>query len=102
MTLEELLAEKIREAVHQALDERGENALPELYTLQQAADQYHGALKVKTLRALCKSGVLPHVRFSDAGPYYLTPEGIRTAIERCTKQPSSRPRVPRKAATKAL
>lgn len=102
MTFEEIVAEKVREAVHQALDEREEHALPELYTLQQAEDRYAGALKVKTLRALCKSGVLPHVRFSDAGPYYLTPEGIRTAIEQCTKQPSSRPRIPRKARSKAL
>jgi len=102
MTFEQIIAEKVREAVHQALDERGENALPELYTLQQAADQYHGALKIKTLRALCKSGILPHVRFTEAGPYYLTPEGIRTAIERCTTQPTNRPHIPRKAKPKAL
>jgi len=102
VSFEELLAEKIREAVHQALDERGEHTLPELYTLQQAEDRYAGALKVKTLRALCKSGVLPHVRFTDAGPYYLTPEGIRTTIQRCTKQPTGRPSIPRKAKAKAL
>lgn len=98
MSFEEIIATNVREAVHQALDERDENALPELYTLKQVEDHYAGEVKASTLRALCKSGVLPYVRLTPEGAYYLTPEGLRTAIKRCTHQPSpQRPRIPRKA-----
>jgi len=47
MNLEELIADKVREAVHQALDEREEHALPELYTLAQAEAFYEGQVKVR-------------------------------------------------------
>lgn len=101
MTFEDIVTEKVREAVHQALDERDENALPELYTLRQAEEHYGGHVKAATLRALCKSGVLPYVRLTPEGAYYLTPDGLRAAIERCTHQPvPQRPRIPRKARTR--
>jgi len=55
-------------------------------------------VKVSTLRALCKSGVLPFVRLTEGGAYYLTPEGMRLAIERCASEPQpQRARTPRRA-----
>jgi len=102
VTFEEHMSGIVRDAIHQVLDERDEHALPELYTLQQASDRYHGQIKVSTLRALCKSGVLPYVRLTEGGPYYLTPEGLRAAIQRCSIPPTTRPRIPRAGKDKAL
>lgn len=100
MTLEEAIARLVKQAVHEALDERDGNALPELYTLKQVEERYHGAVTAKQLGNWCRSGVLPYVRFSEGGAYYLKPEGLRTAIERCTHNPpTERPRIPRKATT---
>ena len=104
MTFEELVRDEVRKAVHAALDEREANTLPPLYTLQQVEDYYGGELKASTLRALCKSGTLPYVRYGESR-YYLTPEGLKEAIKRLTVQakpkPITVPRSPKHARRKA-
>lgn len=89
MNLEDIISLKVREAVHAALDERESLALPRLYRLSEVEEHYGGTVKAATLRALCKSGVLPYVRLTPEGPYLLTPEGIRVAVERLTTQPDT-------------
>ena len=102
MNFEDLIAEQVRRAVHDALDEREANTLPALYTLQQVEDYYGGALKASTLRQMCKSGTLSYVRYGE-GPYYLTPEGLKEAVRRLTRKgrkPIQIPRSPKHAREK--
>lgn len=76
MTFEDLLDQRIRLTMHQVLDERGENALPDLYTLEQVELHYrqkaidgNPPIKLSMLRALAKEGKLRTIM---PGREYLT------------------------------
>lgn len=85
MTLEDLVTSAVRLGVHQALDERDLNALPDYLTFEQIEAYYtrtspngKPALKASTLRALAIEGKLKTVK--PGKEYLTTPQWLKQAL----------------------